>query len=90
MYVGISPPSGPGPSEDIEAPEERIKIQAVKHRCNEVARYLCSNNVQMVRHFGTTSGRVLETPLLYSLTGTLPLWIYKVQRFYLAQAYGKT
>ena len=65
MYVGISLPSGPGPSEDIEAPEERIEIQAVKHRRNEVAHYLCSNNIQMVRHFGTTSGRVLEALLMY-------------------------
>jgi hypothetical protein len=67
MYVGISLPSGPGPSENIEAPEERINIKAVKHRRNEVARYLCSNNIQMVRHFGTISGRVLGLLVIYRL-----------------------
>ena len=87
MYVGISPPSGPGPSEDIEAPEERIKIQAVKHRRNEMARYLCSNNIQMVKHFWDNVWESSQA-FGYLSTSVLILWIYKVQRFYLVQAYG--
>jgi hypothetical protein len=60
MYVRISLPPGPGPQKSVETVEECREIKAVKHRRDKVARYLCSDNIEMVRHFGTTYGNVVR------------------------------
>jgi hypothetical protein len=52
MYVGIPLPSRPGPQKSIETLEECIEINAVKHRGDKEARYLCSDNIEVVRHYG--------------------------------------
>ena len=54
MNIGVFFPPRPGPHKSIETLEERIEIKAVKHRSNKEAPYLCSDDIEMVRHFVTT------------------------------------
>ena len=59
MYAGMPLPPGFGPQKSIETLEECKEINAVKHRRNKEARYLCSDNIEMVRHFGMTYGETV-------------------------------